>query len=109
MSLSRRVPVLCLSLLLGVCRLLAQSGLGSITGTVVDPTGGIIAGATVRLTQTTTQVSRTTTANDAGLFTFPAVVVGLHGDCQPAGIQGTKDRKPEHERFPAVGARPDHA
>ena len=72
----RLISVACLSLALAAGPLLAQSGLGSITGVVQDPSGGTIAGAAVRLTQNTTQVSRTTVANEAGLFTFPAVVVG---------------------------------
>src|SRR3954469_8701024 len=69
---------ICLSLLLAAAPLLAQSGLGSMTGVVQDATGGIIAGATVRLTQTATLGSRTTTTNEAGLFTFPAVTVGTY-------------------------------
>ena len=57
---------------------LAQSGLGSITGTVQDSTGGAVSGAAVRLTEKATQVSRASTTNESGLFTFPAVVVGTY-------------------------------
>jgi hypothetical protein len=67
-----------LSLLVAVVPVLAQSGLGSITGVVQDSSGGTIAGAAIRLTQTTTQVSRTTAANESGLFTFPSVVAGTY-------------------------------
>ena len=56
----------------------AQAGLGSITGVVTDPTGAVIANAKIKLTQTGTQASRATSANEAGLFTFPAVVVGSY-------------------------------
>src|ERR1700704_157520 len=77
-SMSRLIKVLCLSLALSAVPIMAQSGLGSITGVVQDSTGGTIAGAAVRLTQNATQVSRTTTANEPGLFTFPAVVVGTY-------------------------------
>ncbi len=76
--MSKFFHVLALSLVLGVTPLLAQSGLGSITGVVQDSSGGTVAGAAIRLTENATQVSRTTTANEAGLFTFPAVVVGTY-------------------------------
>ena len=76
--MSRLIRVLCLSLLLAGGPLLAQSGLGSITGVVQDSSGGIVARAAIRLTQSATQVTRMTTANESGLFTFPAVVVGTY-------------------------------
>jgi hypothetical protein len=59
-----------------------------------DPSGGIIAGAAIRLTQSATQVSRTTTANEAGLFTFPAVVVGTY--TVTVTRPGFKERKIEN-------------
>jgi len=68
----------CLSLALAAGQLMAQAGLGSITGSVQDSSGGIVARATVKLTQAGTQVTRMTTANEAGLFTFPSVAVGTY-------------------------------
>ncbi|MCL5743089.1 MAG: carboxypeptidase-like regulatory domain-containing protein, partial [Acidobacteria bacterium] len=56
--------------------LLAQGGLGSITGSVVDATGSFIPGATVRLVQVTTQSARNVTSNEAGVFHLPSVVPG---------------------------------
>jgi hypothetical protein len=50
-SMFRLIQVLCLSLLLAGGPLLAQSGLGSITGVVQDSSGGIVARAAIRLTQ----------------------------------------------------------
>ena len=47
----------------------------TLTGSVQDSSGGIVARATVKLTQNGTQVTRMTTANESGLFTFPSVVV----------------------------------
>src|ERR1043166_5394425 len=76
--MSKLIQLLVLSLLLAAAPIFAQSGLGSITGIVQDPSGGLVAGASVRLTQNTTQGSRTTTTTDAGLFTFPSVVVGTY-------------------------------
>ena len=69
---------LCLSLVFASGPLMGQAGLGSITGSVQDSSGGIVARATVKLTQTGTQVARMTTANESGLFTFPSVAIGTY-------------------------------
>src|SRR5215471_19487400 len=75
--MSKPIQVLCLLAALPAY-LPAQSGLGSITGTVQDSSGGLIAGASVRLTENATKSTQATTANEAGLFTFPSVVVGTY-------------------------------
>lgn len=56
--------------------LLAQGGLGSITGSVVDSSGSYVPGAAVRLVQVTTQSARLVTSNEAGAFNLPSVVPG---------------------------------
>jgi len=89
--MSRLIQTLAYSFLLAAVPLMAQSGLGSITGVVQDPSGGAIPGASVRLTQNTTQASRMTTANEAGLFTFPSVVVGAY--TVTITHQGFKEKK----------------
>ena len=48
-------------------------GNAALTGTVSDPTGAVIARATVNLTQTGTQVKRSAVTNEAGQFTVPAL------------------------------------
>ena len=48
-------------------------GNAALTGTVTDPTGAVIAHASVTVTQTGTQVKRTVTTNDAGQFTVPSL------------------------------------
>src|SRR5579863_4041815 len=53
-----------------------QTGLGSITGKVVDPSGASIPHAELRLVETSTQTVSTTAANTEGIFTFPSVAVG---------------------------------
>ena len=90
----RKLQVLSLLLLSVAGSVWAQSGLGSITGTVQDPSGGMVAGATIRLTQTTTQSTRTSSTNDAGLFTLPAVVVGNY--TVTVSQKGFKERKIEN-------------
>ena len=90
---SKALKVFCL-LLVAAVPSFAQTGLGSITGVVQDASGGVVAGATIRLTQTSTQVSRTTAANEAGLFTLPAVVVGTYS--VTVSQKGFKERKIEN-------------
>ena len=45
----------------------------AITGTVSDPSGAVIAGAKVTVTQLSTSLVRTDTTNSAGLFNFPSL------------------------------------
>ncbi len=57
--------------------LLAQSSLGgSINGTVTDPSGAAVAGASVQLTNEGTSVVTPTTTTSSGQFVFPVVSVG---------------------------------
>ena len=51
---------------------------GEITGAVRDPSGAVIAGATVTVTNVATNASRTTTTNDAGVYSFPALPPGSY-------------------------------
>ena len=54
----------------------AQVGTGSLNGTVSDPAGAVVAGATVRVTHDETGVATTAITTDAGTYTFPALPVG---------------------------------
>src|SRR5580658_4168625 len=47
---------------------------GTVAGTVTDPSGGAIVGATVTLTDTATAIARTETTNDTGRYFFANVV-----------------------------------
>lgn len=58
--------------------LYAQGGLGSISGTVVDPSGAVVPNARVVLLDIKTQGTRPILSNDAGLFTLPSVVPGRY-------------------------------
>jgi Carboxypeptidase regulatory-like domain/TonB dependent receptor len=55
----------------------AQTG-GQVTGLVTDPSGSIVVGATVTVTNSQTNVGRTTTTNSAGDYTFPALQPGVY-------------------------------
>src|SRR5829696_3203798 len=63
------------TLLILICGLgasaLAQSDRGSITGRVVDPSGAVVPGAKVTVTNTETNTPAEAKTNDEGNFTFP--------------------------------------
>jgi len=54
------------------------AGTGVIVGTVTDPSGAAIAGATVTLTDTATSAERTAITNDSGRYDFPNVQPGKY-------------------------------
>ena len=58
--------------------LLAQSATGQITGTVRDATAAVVIGAPVTVTSQLTGLTRTTTTNDAGGFSFPLLPVSVY-------------------------------
>jgi hypothetical protein len=55
----------------------AQTG-GQITGLVTDPSGGLVVGATVTITNSQTNVARKTTTNSAGNYAFPALLPDVY-------------------------------
>ena len=60
------------------CAANAQTSRGTVTGTVLDPTGAVIAGASVTLTRVETGVRLSTNSNDAGVYRFDAVDLGTY-------------------------------
>ncbi|HEX4945843.1 MAG TPA: carboxypeptidase regulatory-like domain-containing protein, partial [Blastocatellia bacterium] len=56
----------------------AQTVTGTITGTVVDQSSQVIAGAKVTLTNDRTGDARDTTSSESGTFLFPAVLPGTY-------------------------------
>jgi len=55
-----------------------QTFRGSINGTVVDPSGAVIAGATVKATEIATNIDRTTVTSSEGQFSFQDIPVGIY-------------------------------
>ncbi len=51
---------------------------GRIGGSIVDPSGGTVAGATVVCSNLDTGLSRTVQSNDSGLFEFPDLPIGQY-------------------------------
>src|SRR5436305_4888467 len=58
------------------CQMFAQSATGEVTGTVIDNSGGAIAGATVKLSNTATGVGDQARTNASGSYTFINVQPG---------------------------------
>jgi len=56
----------------------AQSGAGSIQGTVMDSTGAVIPGATIQVRNIATGVVSNTKSNGAGLYQVPSLFVGTY-------------------------------
>ena len=92
---NRVVLVLC-ALLMFTLTASAQTSRGTVTGTVADPNGAVIAGAQVTLTSAQTKLSRVTTSNSEGIYRFEAVDPGTYsikissvgfGDVESTGIE----------------------
>ena len=56
----------------------AQASTADLTGTVVDPNGAVVAGATVIIKSPSTGISRTITANDSGEFRAIGLQPGVY-------------------------------
>ncbi|MGH9402125.1 MAG: carboxypeptidase-like regulatory domain-containing protein, partial [Terriglobia bacterium] len=59
-----------------VARLRAQSLFATLTGVVSDPSGAVVAGATVKLIDEASSSARVTVTDSAGYYTFASVSVG---------------------------------
>ena len=57
---------------------LAQAGRGSVSGTVTDPNGALVAGAQVALLNKATGVELHTVTSSAGLYTFISLNPGVY-------------------------------
>lgn len=76
---SLRRPGQCLILLLLSCTMaIAQRDTGTISGTITDPNGGVVAGAAVNLLETETGLIRNVTSNETGSYVIPAVSTGSY-------------------------------
>ena len=56
----------------------AQVRFGSVVGTVADPTGATVSGATVKLTNVGTNETRTMQSSSAGTYSFPNLIAGIY-------------------------------
>ena len=56
----------------------AQAGSGELTGEVRDPSGAVVAGARVSLTQDDTNLTFASATSDGGIYSFSALKPGLY-------------------------------
>ena len=68
----------------------AQTDRGTITGVVVDSSGGVVAGASVKAIHVGTNFERTVTTSPQGTYTIPQLPVGAYV------VIITADRLPDH-------------
>jgi hypothetical protein len=81
-------PVVVLGLILSVPGAWAQFS-GTVTGTVVDPSGAVVPNASITLTNNATGQAFETKANPSGSFTFPSLAPGNYKlTCAAAGFSG---------------------
>jgi len=72
-----RRPVLALVVLILMAPAMAWAGItGSISGVVADPTGAVLVGAAVTVTETQTGVRTETSTDSKGFYSFPSLAVG---------------------------------
>ncbi len=66
----------------------AQVGTSTVRGTIVDPQGGAVSGATVTLTNAETNLARTQTTDQSGNYIFAAVPPGTYRvDAEASGFK----------------------
>lgn len=70
-TIIRTFPII--ALFLATFCTFAQGNAGAVRGTVTDPSGAVIPGATVHLTNAVSGLDRTTTTDATGQFTFANV------------------------------------
>src|ERR1041385_9537710 len=80
----------------------AQTSRGTLTGTVIDNSGAVVANATVKITEGATGATRQSSTNDAGIYRFDAVELGVYtvvvqakgfGSQTQTGVDVEKGRK----------------
>jgi len=96
----RRMPAAALAFAIGVMVLcctgaLAQSGAGLIEGTVKDPTGAVIPGAAITVTNHATGVKTTTKSNKVGFYIVPDLFTGTYNVSVTAPSMKTYSRNLE--------------
>ena len=90
----------------------AQSNSGSISGTVTDPSGAVIPGASVSIQNPVSAYTRTTTTDNTGHFRFPNLpfnpyhlTVTKDGFAAFVGRCGCRLDRSRHLEYPAEGWR----
>lgn len=72
------LAVLLLGIVLLPSSMLAQSGAGSIQGTVTDSTGAVIAGASIHVVNPATSIGADARSNEVGFYQVPGLFAGSY-------------------------------
>ena len=72
------LPMILLSLCLSVLQGMAQTVTGTIRGTITDPSGAIVSGATVTATNTASSVATVTRTNGTGEYSIRFLQIGQY-------------------------------
>src|SRR5277367_6134291 len=87
--LGKYCSVLVFALVLFMCGRLLAGVTASISGTVTDPSGAVVAGATVTATNVETGVATTLTTNSQGFYSFQSLPLGNYTiSVQQTGFKG---------------------
>src|ERR1044072_1192008 len=78
MSRSKLLSILISICLLAPCAAMAQGAAGQLSGTIADPTGARLAGASVTVTSLDTSLQRQTVTNESGDFTVQLLPPGQY-------------------------------
>ncbi len=73
-----KLRLLVVFVLLSVAMLVGQTFRGTILGSVTDPSGAVIAGATVKVRNVATGLERTTTTSADGSYSVPELPIGTY-------------------------------
>ncbi|MGH9673148.1 MAG: carboxypeptidase regulatory-like domain-containing protein, partial [Bryobacteraceae bacterium] len=73
-----KTTALCILFAASLFRLPAQSELAALTGSVLDTTGAVVAGATVKATNEATNVAVTVRSDPAGRYFLPSLKPGVY-------------------------------
>lgn len=92
-------------ILFGASVLFSQTGTSTITGTVTDPSGGVIAGATVTLTNVATNAERTTKSSDTGGYVFDFIIPATYN----VTVEASGFKKKVLEHVQAIVGKPTEA
>ncbi len=74
----KRITLFVCAFLTVLPAILSAATTGSISGTVKDPSGAVIPGATVTATDTATNVQTKTVSDEKGFYAFPSLPVGRY-------------------------------
>ncbi|HLA94225.1 MAG TPA: carboxypeptidase-like regulatory domain-containing protein, partial [Pyrinomonadaceae bacterium] len=76
--LTRYLSILAIVFAAGTASIFAQEFRGTVAGSVTDPNGAAVPGATVTVKNTETNIANTVTANDSGSYTVPFLIPGVY-------------------------------